>query len=255
MPEYLAPGVYVEEVSFRSKSIEGVSTTTTGFVGPTRYGPIDDEPELLTSLPISSGRTAIGSSLPASTDAEVADDAAPTRWMDQAPQRHVAGRAGLLRQRRRAAVRASGSTATSRSAPSRRTTTPGEPATTSGTAAARGVGRDGGARPGSSSTPAIPAPSAHAACASALQASPNAAHDRGRRRRSRASSGVRTATSCSSAQGSSRDASPRRTVRPPNGYRTRGRSSGGAGPRRLRREPGAVAELRPETIGGGLRAR
>ena len=37
MPEYLAPGVYVEEVSFRSKSIEGVSTTTTGFVGPARY--------------------------------------------------------------------------------------------------------------------------------------------------------------------------------------------------------------------------
>ncbi|MEN3326799.1 MAG: hypothetical protein V7638_1606, partial [Acidobacteriota bacterium] len=24
MPEYLAPGVYVEETSFRSKSIEGV---------------------------------------------------------------------------------------------------------------------------------------------------------------------------------------------------------------------------------------
>ena len=39
MPEYLAPGVYVEEVSFRSKSIEGVSTTTTGFIGPARYGP------------------------------------------------------------------------------------------------------------------------------------------------------------------------------------------------------------------------
>lgn len=50
MPEYLAPGVYVEEVSFRSKSIEGVSTTTTGFVGPTRYGPIDLEPEIITSL-------------------------------------------------------------------------------------------------------------------------------------------------------------------------------------------------------------
>jgi Bacteriophage tail sheath protein len=50
MPEYLAPGVYVEEVSFRSKSIEGVSTTTTGFVGPTRYGPTDLEPELITSL-------------------------------------------------------------------------------------------------------------------------------------------------------------------------------------------------------------
>ncbi len=36
MPEYLAPGVYVEEVSFRSKSIEGVATSTTGFAGMTR---------------------------------------------------------------------------------------------------------------------------------------------------------------------------------------------------------------------------
>ncbi len=50
MPEYLSPGVYVEEVSFRSKSIEGVSTTTTGFIGPARYGPIDLEPDVLTSL-------------------------------------------------------------------------------------------------------------------------------------------------------------------------------------------------------------
>ena len=50
MPEYLAPGVYVEETSFRSKSIEGVSTTTTGFIGPTRYGPTTLEPELVTSL-------------------------------------------------------------------------------------------------------------------------------------------------------------------------------------------------------------
>jgi uncharacterized protein len=50
MPEYLAPGVYVEEVSFRSKSISGVSTTTTGFVGPTRFGPLQLEPDILTSL-------------------------------------------------------------------------------------------------------------------------------------------------------------------------------------------------------------
>ena len=50
MPEYLAPGVYVEEVSFRSKSIEGVGTTTAAFIGPTRYGPVDMEPEVLTSL-------------------------------------------------------------------------------------------------------------------------------------------------------------------------------------------------------------
>jgi phage tail sheath protein FI len=52
MPEYLAPGVYVEEVSFRSKSIEGVSTTTTGFIGPCSYGPVDldGEPEIITSV-------------------------------------------------------------------------------------------------------------------------------------------------------------------------------------------------------------
>jgi hypothetical protein len=50
MPEYLAPGVFVEEVSFRSKSIEGVSTTTTGFIGPSRYGPVTEAPDILTSL-------------------------------------------------------------------------------------------------------------------------------------------------------------------------------------------------------------
>lgn len=50
MPEYLAPGVFVEEVSFRQKSIEGVSTSTAGFVGPTRFGPVSGEPELLTSF-------------------------------------------------------------------------------------------------------------------------------------------------------------------------------------------------------------
>ena len=50
MPEYLSPGVYVEETSFRSKSIEGVSTSTAGFVGPARWGPVSGLPELLTSL-------------------------------------------------------------------------------------------------------------------------------------------------------------------------------------------------------------
>ena len=50
MPEYLAPGVYVEETSFRAKSIEGVSTTTTGFVGPALYGPLNIEPDIVTSL-------------------------------------------------------------------------------------------------------------------------------------------------------------------------------------------------------------
>ncbi len=50
MPEYLAPGVYVEETSFRAKSIEGVGTSTTAFVGPTLRGPIGGTPELLTSF-------------------------------------------------------------------------------------------------------------------------------------------------------------------------------------------------------------
>ena len=57
MPEYLAPGVYVEEISFRSKSIEGVPTSTTGYAGMTRYGPVQypggpqtTEPRLITSF-------------------------------------------------------------------------------------------------------------------------------------------------------------------------------------------------------------
>ena len=50
MPDYLAPGVYLEETSFRSKSIEGVSTSTTGFAGPTCKGPTSGTPELLTSF-------------------------------------------------------------------------------------------------------------------------------------------------------------------------------------------------------------
>ena len=58
MPEYLAPAVYVEETSFRSKSIAGVGTSTAAFVGLTARGPstADDgtvkgiTPPLLTSV-------------------------------------------------------------------------------------------------------------------------------------------------------------------------------------------------------------
>jgi phage tail sheath protein FI len=50
MPEYLAPGVYIEETSFRQKTIEGVSTSTAGFVGPACFGPTKGVPELLTSF-------------------------------------------------------------------------------------------------------------------------------------------------------------------------------------------------------------
>jgi phage tail sheath protein FI len=40
MPEYLAPGVYVEEVDTGAKPIEGVSVSTTGMVGVTERGPV-----------------------------------------------------------------------------------------------------------------------------------------------------------------------------------------------------------------------
>ena len=55
MPEYLAPGVFVEETTFRAKSIEGVGTSTAAFVGMTARGPTtggvgDMMPPLLTSF-------------------------------------------------------------------------------------------------------------------------------------------------------------------------------------------------------------
>lgn len=50
MPEYLAPGVYIEETSFRSKTIEGVSTSTVGMVGQSLSGPTGGRPEVLTSF-------------------------------------------------------------------------------------------------------------------------------------------------------------------------------------------------------------
>ncbi|GAF48254.1 phage tail sheath subtilisin-like domain-containing protein [Rhodococcus wratislaviensis] len=49
MPEYLAPGVYVEEVDTGAKPIEGVSTSTCGMVGVTERGPVD-VPVLVTSV-------------------------------------------------------------------------------------------------------------------------------------------------------------------------------------------------------------
>lgn len=48
MPEYLAPGVYVEEIDTGSKPIEGVSTSTAGMLGVTERGPVN-VPILITS--------------------------------------------------------------------------------------------------------------------------------------------------------------------------------------------------------------
>ena len=47
MPEYLAPGVYVEEIEGPG-SIQGVSTSTAGFLGFTERGPV--KPRLITSI-------------------------------------------------------------------------------------------------------------------------------------------------------------------------------------------------------------
>lgn len=48
MPDFLAPGVFVEETSFRPKSIEGVGTSTAALVGMTRRG--GAAPMLVTSF-------------------------------------------------------------------------------------------------------------------------------------------------------------------------------------------------------------
>ena len=47
MPEYLSPGVYIEEISTGPRPIEGVSTSTAGFLGATERGPVS--PRLITS--------------------------------------------------------------------------------------------------------------------------------------------------------------------------------------------------------------
>jgi phage tail sheath protein FI len=47
MPEYLAPGVYVEEIERGPKPIEGVATSTAAFIGETERGPL--RPRLVTS--------------------------------------------------------------------------------------------------------------------------------------------------------------------------------------------------------------
>lgn len=49
MPEYLRPGVYIEETSYRAKPIQGVSTSTAGFVGACAKG-VEGRATLVTSM-------------------------------------------------------------------------------------------------------------------------------------------------------------------------------------------------------------
>ncbi len=48
MAEYLAPGVYIEEIERGPKPIEGVPTSTSAFIGETERGPV--QPRLVTSF-------------------------------------------------------------------------------------------------------------------------------------------------------------------------------------------------------------
>ena len=50
MPEYLSPGVYVEEFESGSRPLEGVSTSTAGFLGFAEKGAVEGLPELVTNF-------------------------------------------------------------------------------------------------------------------------------------------------------------------------------------------------------------
>jgi phage tail sheath protein FI len=50
MPEYLSPGVYVEEIDAGPRPIAGVSTSTAGMVGVTQRGPTTGKPKLVTNF-------------------------------------------------------------------------------------------------------------------------------------------------------------------------------------------------------------
>lgn len=49
MAEYLSPGVYVEEFESGAKPMEGVSTSTAGFIGLAERGPVEGVPQLVTN--------------------------------------------------------------------------------------------------------------------------------------------------------------------------------------------------------------
>ena len=50
MAEYLSPGVYVEEFDSGATPMQGVSTSTAGFIGLAERGPVIGEPQLVTSF-------------------------------------------------------------------------------------------------------------------------------------------------------------------------------------------------------------
>lgn len=79
MPEYLSPGVFVEEISTGPRPITGVATSTAGMVGVTARGPDSGKPKLVTSL--LDFHRLFGGFLPRPSDADMATaDANGIRW-------------------------------------------------------------------------------------------------------------------------------------------------------------------------------
>ncbi len=50
MPEYFSPGVYVEEIDNAPRNVEGVGTSTAGFIGLAEKGPVGGAPSLVTNF-------------------------------------------------------------------------------------------------------------------------------------------------------------------------------------------------------------
>ena len=49
MAEYLSPGVYIEETGNGTAPVQGIGTSTAGFIGVAEKGPVSGSPVLVTS--------------------------------------------------------------------------------------------------------------------------------------------------------------------------------------------------------------
>ena len=50
MAAYLSPALYVEELESGGKPMEGVGTSTAGFIGLAERGPVEGLPQLVTNF-------------------------------------------------------------------------------------------------------------------------------------------------------------------------------------------------------------
>ena len=103
MPQYLSPGVYIEELDVGPHPIQGVSTSTTGMVGVTVRGPTDGKPVLVTTF--NDYQRTFGGFLPPPDAGTVRQWGSATNVEGGAYWTVPAGGEGILRQRRPAALR------------------------------------------------------------------------------------------------------------------------------------------------------